>query len=570
MKQRQRLDKNGWVLALLLGLLGGSAPVWAQGYNAVVVTELMIDPTPVVGLPDAEYLELYNRSTQPVSLRNWRLTMGSRTVTLPDSVLPPGSYSILCARSALELFRPLGRVVGLSSVSLPNAGATVSLRDARGQLIYSITYADRWWPVGQRDGGYALEMVDVENPCGELDNWRVSTDGRGGTPGQPNAVRGPNPDRTPPAVERVEVLAPDRLRVLFSERLDSLGTLQSSTFELTGRSIVQKTLETPSFRAVTLLLSAPLQEAQTYTLTVRQVPDCLGNYLREAKMSLGLPSRAEPGEVVLNEILFNPRPNGVDFVEIYNRTGKYLSLRGWTLGNVQNDQPANFRLITADEVLLPPYGLLALTTDATLVTEQYPTDRPRQLLEVPSLPSYPNAAGGVVLRDAEERIFDRFDYQETFHAALLTDRDGVSLERLDPAAPSHDRTNWHSAASTVGYATPGYANSQGTRPGAEDGFVVEPEAFTPDGDGMDDYAYVRYTLSAAGRVATIRIFDQHGRLIKNLVQNQLIGTGGEVRWDGTDERGELVRMGYYLLLIDTYDARGTSQQYKKRVVVVRR
>src|SRR5690606_19823990 len=131
-----------------------------------------------------------------------------------------------------------------------------------------------------------------------------------------------------------------------------------------------------------------------------------------------------------------------------------------------------------------------------VVAEQYPTDRPRQFLQVPSLPSYPNAAGGVVLRDAEERIFDRFDYQDNFHAALLTNTEGVSLERLDPAAPGNDRANWYSAASTVGYATPGYANSQGTRPAEDDGFVVEPEAFTPDGDGVDDYTYVRYTLTS--------------------------------------------------------------------------
>jgi len=59
-----------------------------------------------------------------------------------------------------------------------------------------------------------------------------------------------------------------------------------------------------------------------------------------------------------------------------------------------------------------------------------------------------------------------------------------------------------------------------------------------------------------------------GRLVRNLIKNQTIGTDGSLRWEGRDDRGETVRTGYYLVLIDSFDNAGNTQQFKKKVVVV--
>jgi hypothetical protein len=37
---------------------------------------------------------------------------------------------------------------------------------------------------------------------------------------------------------------------------------------------------------------------------------------------VGLPADALPGEWIINEILFNPRPNAFDYVEFYNKSNK--------------------------------------------------------------------------------------------------------------------------------------------------------------------------------------------------------------------------------------------------------
>ncbi|RYY00036.1 MAG: hypothetical protein EOO35_00760 [Cyanobacteriota bacterium] len=78
-----------------------------------------------------------------------------------------------------------------------------------------------------------------------------------------------------------------------------------------------------------------------------------------------------------------------------------------------------------------------------------------------SLPTFPNESGTVILLDANKKLFDRFDYIENLHHVMVDNKAGVSLEKADYNIPSAQYSNWHSAAASEGYATPGYANSQG-------------------------------------------------------------------------------------------------------------
>lgn len=553
---------------LLLVLLGWAemwpSVVFSQSYNSVIITEIMADPTPVVGLPDAEYVEIFNRSPQPVSTKGWRLG----TALLPDSVLAPGGYAILCARSSVPLLVRFGRVWGLSPFSLVNSGATLTLRNALGALIFSIRYQDTWWPSNRRNGGYALEMIDVTNPCGETDNWRTSTDALGGTPDKPNSVVAANPDRIPPVAERVEISGESQLTVYFNERLDSLASSQSGTYELKGRSVRKSAIETPNFRTALLTLDTPLLAGQRYELTVGNLIDCAGNRLKETNFTFGLPVKPDSGDVILNEILFDPRTGGVEFAEIRNRSQNFISLKNWSLGNVRAGAPGSFRTIDTKDLLLAPNGFMAFSVNSNILAEQYPSAQTRTLVTLPAMPSFVNDAGGVALRDAAGRLVDVFEYLDKNQSPFIANAKGVSLERIYPERPGNDPSNWQSAAAVVGYATPGYANSQGAGNALIDEFLVDPEAITPNGDGVDDYATIRYSLTGPGRVASVRIFDVQGRLVRNLIKNQTIGTDGSLRWEGQDDRGETVRTGYYLVLIDSFDNAGDTQQFKKKVVVV--
>ena len=57
-----------------------------------------------------------------------------------------------------------------------------------------------------------------------------------------------------------------------------------------------------------------------YTITVNNVTDCKSNMVaNENSAKVGLPAEPSLSDVVINEILFNPRSNGFDYVEFYNR-----------------------------------------------------------------------------------------------------------------------------------------------------------------------------------------------------------------------------------------------------------
>jgi len=238
------------------------------------------------------------------------------------------------------------------------------------------------------------------------------------------------------------------------------------------------------------------------------------------------------------------------------------------LGNARAGAPGSFRTIDTKDLLLAPNGFMAFSVNSNILAEQYPSAQTRTLVTLPSMPSFVNDAGGVALRDAAGRLVDVFEYLDKNQSPFIANAKGVSLERIYPERPGNDPSNWQSAAAVAGYATPGYANSQGAGDALIDEFLVEPEAITPNGDGVDDYATIRYSLTGPGRVASVRIFDVQGRLVRNLIKNQTIGTDGSLRWEGQDDRGETVRTGYYLVLIDSFDNAGDTQQFKKKVVVV--
>jgi hypothetical protein len=556
--------KAGMILAVLTIV---STMVRAQHLNDVIITEIMADPTPRVGLPEVEYIELYNRTTQPVSLKGWTLSMGSRSAVLPDSILPPFSYLLVCHRNDLAQMQPYGRVLGLANFLLPNEGAVLSLYLASKRLIYSILYSQNWWPTGKKDGGYALELLDLDNPCLERENWSVSVDQKGGTPNRTNSINKSISDKSALSVERIDVVSDLELALQFNRRLDSLSAVAGAGINVAGRQIVRKRLDSPSFKTLTLTFDSPLLKSTSYILTIHNLADCAGHFLRDASLPVGVPADADSNDVVINEVLFNPYAGGVDFVEIYNRSPRFVKLSGWSLGNTRDGVVDVKRDITNENVVLPPMSFLALTTDPDVVKRQYPLSQSGRFLALTAMPAFVNEQGGVVLLDQARRIHDQFLYSEKMHHPLIDDPKGVSLERIDPAKPASDASNWQSAASTNGYATPGYVNSQVIPATSDEDFVIEPEVFTPDMDGRDDVAEIRFTQKWSGRMATIRVFDVNGRLVKPLIENLLIGTQGKVFWDGTDMAGKRVKTGYYLIMIDTFDLSGNKRQFRKKVVV---
>ncbi|MGH2565709.1 MAG: lamin tail domain-containing protein, partial [Ginsengibacter sp.] len=73
----------------------------SQQYD-VVIDEIMADPTPQVGLPNSEWVELRNTSAFAINLQGWKLADATGpTGGLPNFILQPDSFVILCTGSAV-------------------------------------------------------------------------------------------------------------------------------------------------------------------------------------------------------------------------------------------------------------------------------------------------------------------------------------------------------------------------------------------------------------------------------------------------------------------------------------
>jgi hypothetical protein len=544
-------------------LLSGNA-ILAQKANELIITEIMADPTPTKGLPEKEYIELYNRSDKTINLNQLTLFYNTTYVRFPDFSIQPKEYIIATHRNNTTDFQSYGKVVGLNNFSLNNTGSTLIIKDSKNSTLFSVTYTDKWY-TKDKTQGYALEIIDIDFSCVETDNWASSEAILQGTPGKENSVKASQPDLTPPNLVRYELENASNIKLIFSEKLDSLSAVSPNAYSINKSLKFDRiNIESPQNQYVHLALSTPLQQNTLYTLTVRNIADCSGNVLKETGLPIANTQPADSGDVVINEILFNPKSGGEDFVEIYNRSNKFISLKDWTLADTD---AASNKPISNTHFILQPKQFLVLSRNATIIKTQYFKAVSENILEMPSLPTFPDESGTVILLNENKKLFDRFDYYENLHHALIDDKSGVSLEKADYNIPSSVLSNWHSASASDGYATPGYANSQAASVNLKNALTIEPEIFTPDGDGVDDVTQLKFALDTHGYIANAYIFDINGRMLKQLAHNQLLGVNDQIIWDGKSANNEIVAVGYYVILVELFNPNGEKQEFKGKVVV---
>ncbi|MGC3948165.1 MAG: lamin tail domain-containing protein [Chryseolinea sp.] len=534
-----------------------------NSWKAVIITEIMADPSPPQGLPEVEYVELFNRSSVNVNLEGWKLSDASNTVVLNAITLEPGQY---VAISSKPIVVGTSMMIVSSLPSLNNTGDSLTLSDAGENVVDAINYSDDWYHDEQRSqGGWALELIDVNNTCELSGNWTVSEDASGGTPGKENSVRASNPDVTGPFLTSVDVVDEQNLKVVFNEKLSS-GTIESGQWTIVPYTGVMEDSFTDSSRAVVLLrLEKPLQGGILYSLSIESVYDCAGNELHvNSHNSFALPEPATSGDVLINEILFNPFPDGADFIEIINASSKYIALNGWAIGSIDEDGSSR-RVLIDDVFVMRPGQYLAFTSDPSRLKAHYfcADSTIRQL----KLPSFPDDKGGVFLSNEVDSVMDFFEYNSDMHNAFISDAEGVSLERISIAVSTDDVLNWTSASSASGYATPGLRNSaERVAEITERPVQVRPSAFTPM-TGQPNFAEISYQMEQPGCIATVNIYDSRGMIVRHLANNTLLGTEGILRWEGEKDNGSRAQTGYYMVWFQVFAIDGSSRLFREPVAI---
>ncbi len=538
-----------------------------QPVNAkdLIITEIMADPSPVVGLPEAEYIEIYNRSANAIDLLNWTLSDGGSGAKFPSKIIQPNEYWIVHSSASTQFNSYKNRIALPSFPSLNNSSDSIVLKSPASFTIDSVAYSTSWYRNSEKEeGGWSLELIDPQNSCGEENNWTASEDVAGGSPGKQNSVNANKPDLVGPKLLTVVVLQHNQLLLKFDEKLEK--QISPTYFTLTPDVAVTEVIfEDKALREIKLDLVQELSSRQLYSIRVRELSDCNKNSIQEEfnTLSFALPEAGDSLDILVNEILFNPRPNGIDFVELYNNSPKYVNLKNWKLANIENGILKNHKEISSENFILSPSTHLALTEDAENVKNNYPNNLAGNFLKV-SIPSFPDDEGSVAIVSDDGIIIDQFLYSKNFHSSLLKDDEGVSLERISFQQSTQD--NWQSASSISGFATPGYLNSNARPETAidESSVLIEPEIFSST---SGQFAKINFRFDQSSFSANVKIFDQQGRLIKTIANNETLSNEGFYIWNGDREDGSKARFGYYVVWFEVFDPNGFIKTFRKRVVV---
>ena len=270
-------------------------------------------------------------------------------------------------------------------------------------------------------------------------------------------------------------------------------------------------------------------------------------------------SSVQPGEIILNELLPAPFAEGSEYIELYNRSQQTLSLTGLALATRKADGSiSTLYPLSAITTPLEPGGYVLLSKLLSGVEAFYLISSPQALHEVKLPVLANNGATVVLLRLTDLTVIDEVSYSPKWHDSAIKDPKGVALERLDPDKPTQDATNWHSAAESAGYGTPGYRNSQQLLPSSTlSGFE------RPYWSDSERSYLLRYQLADAGYRCRIWVFDTMGRRIAEIANLSTLATEGTLRWDGIGYDGSRPKPGIYIFYAELFLPNGTTHTQRE-------
>lgn len=548
-------------------------------WGDLVFNELMAKPNPAVGLPEVEYIELFNRSLDTIDLAGFRILYGTdKSAKIGTGNIAPKGFATISTSAAVAQLQEYGTALAATSFpSLLDAGMQLTLVAPDTTLVALVAYQASWYhDATKAKGGWSLEKMDVDNFSDQA-NWKASDDSRGGTPGQQNSVRASNKDEQSPRLLTWAILNNNTLQLTFDEWISAniLSDTKHYTLQQEGKPIKATALEATYSTIVNLTFEHNFEIGRLYYLNIGNgLTDLAGNSYFDETISFGKMSNPEAGELVVNEILFDPYTGGSDFVEIYNRSEKTFDLRDIFLAN-RNKNDGQLQQIHATAQashFIPPASYTVFTADSAGVSNFYAVDHSDRLMTMTAFPTYAKDQGTVVLLNAKQEVVDEFSYTAKMHFSILSNPQGVSLERIHYNRPTSESSNWHSAAQDAGFATPTYRNSQYAENTelVDQTFVITPKTFSPDGDAHDDLLFINYQQPTAGSMLNARIYDARGYLVKELARSLLLGTEGRLLWDGLTFDNRKAAVGVYIIYLEIYDLNGMVKKYKKTCVVAGR
>lgn len=558
------------ISGLVLWGISGTICLPAQKFLSVLITEVMADPTPAVGLPAHEYVELTNRSDSLISLRGWTWQVSDKSVVFQTGSLTPGESVLLVPAAARGTFA--AATVDMDKwLVLPNAGAYLVLKNADGRIVHFMEYSPALYTDAlDASGGVSLELQSAMNPC-RLSAWLPSTHPEGGTPGHFH----------PADTLVTELITFQPLGTGYVS--DQEGFIRLSDFlrpdtpyEMLRLTVAGQAVSAWDFygdRPDMLWFRIAADWSGSWPATVKlsgELWSCSGQLLQPADLQWGLPAVPDSGHLRVSEIMFDPLPGASEWVELYNASDRIIDLRQLILAKAaENWVIQDFSDGGSGSVLLFPgeYGVLCADVLSMLLT--YPGMPAGRIQQRHDWPVLNNSGGRLLLLNQQRKTTDRVVYDPDWHYPLHADVRGISLERIALEGPGWLAASWFSASLTEQGATPGRQNSQLAQPpeSTEEMLWLETEVIHPCDPEYPQQARVHLSFPEPGCTGECLVLRTDGTLVKEVFSRGLLPVQGVVTWDGSDQNDRAVPEGIYVIIFRYALPNGRSRWWKRAVGV---
>jgi hypothetical protein len=423
--------------------------------NDIVINEIMYAPNS----PEPEWIEIYNRSSKIIDIKNYKIADNSDTVFVikNTTILNPGEYFIVTSDTTLKrYYNILSSFISAPIPSLNNSGDKIIILDSLNRTIDSLQYFASWGG----STGKSLERISVEHFSTDSSNWKTSASKYRATPGYVNSLTPKDNDLMLPSFTMKKDFALIGEQATFEIKILNKGLTASQYFLVNIFNDANKDSIPQSSEMIGQANGTSLASNDSTLLEFSTTKFVQGENYFIAKLEatpdddttnnisftnfVGVVVNEIRNDIVINEIMFAPNSPEPEWIEIFNRSNKVIDFKNYKIA----DNSDTVTVINKPTILNP--GEYFIIASDTTLNKYYNVLSPFISAAIPSLN---NSGDKIIILDSLNRTIDSLHYFASWGGST-----GKSLERIDVEHFSTDSSNWQTSQSKY-KATPGYINS---------------------------------------------------------------------------------------------------------------
>ncbi len=542
--------RNVWLYELRLGDLR--------------ISELLVDPEPVVLMPEYEGLEIFNASRYMLDLKDLKIINATGNhFRLDSGRLASHDYVwVYDQKAGIDAFPHINSMpVSWPFGFLANSYGELSLANSKDMVLDRIVYTDDYYGSDiKAEGGWTLERINLEHSCTGPENWRASISTIGGTPGQVNSV--PVNQYNPEVSSYLGWgLEGNRILHVYFEGSPNLGSANIEIYPNT-QGIDSLFALDATRNHWCMFLKNPLNSEDTIVLKFIDLMSCSEEIHESVYEKVSLPEPLDSGNLRIDEVMFQPHSDCPEFVEVWNTGQKPIDLKGLRLvvADSPNQQPYASSDLWHKYFSLKPNNRMVIGSSRANLMSCYSGCQALNSSELKRFPALKDDGACIGIANQSLQLLDFAVFDNDLHHSTLAETEGHSLQRLDVHMSGDESRNWRTSPNYESAGLPVLSEGQNLE---KQLFWVESSCFSPNGDGLNDYLELKLKLGSKPAWIELLVLNVNGQEVGSILERTWHLGDFILNWDGQLSNQAMLNVGMYQVLARLHWDTGKIDVYRK-------